>query len=265
MIELFLLSMFIGLVAGLLAGMFGLGGGVVIVPALVWLFSAHNFSTELIMIMAVATSLSTIIFTAIASILTHHRLGAVQWASVARLTPGIILGAGTGAMIADFIDAEVLKVCFIIYLLYVATKMALPQKVKKKNNNNKAKLWLDYWMGGVIGFLSSILGIGGGTLTVPYLLSRRLAMKNAVAVSSVCGLPIAVSGAISYIMLGWNVTAIPTWSLGYVYLPALTGIIVCSIITAPIGAKLANKLPAKELKRYFSIVLFFIAIKMLLQ
>ncbi len=263
MIELFLLSMFIGLVAGLLAGMFGLGGGVVIVPALVWLFSSHDFATELTMIMAVATSLSTIIFTAIASILTHHRLGAVQWSSVVRLTPGILLGAGAGAIIADFIDAEMLKVFFIIYLLYVATKMALPQKVK--NNNNKAKLWLDYWMGGVIGFLSSILGIGGGTLTVPYLLSRRLAMKNAVAVSSVCGLPIALSGAISYIVLGWNAISLPAWSLGYVYLPALAGIIVCSIITAPIGTKLANKLPAKELKKYFSIVLFIIAIKMLLQ
>lgn len=261
MVELFLLSMLLGLIAGLLAGLFGLGGGVVIVPALVWLFSVNNFPAEWVMIMAVATSLSTIIFTSISSVLTHHKLGNIHWKTVFRLSPGILLGAGVGALVANFINAENLKWFFISYLIYVGIRMALPSKGEDKTK--KIRQWIDYWAGNAIGFISSILGIGGGTLTVPYLLARQLPMKNAVAISSACGLPIAISGTITYAILGKSNAFLPEWSLGYVYLPALAGIIICSIITAPIGAKLANKLPAKKLKRYFSIVLFLIAFKMI--
>lgn len=261
MIELFLFSMLLGGGAGLLAGLFGMGGGVIIVPALIGLFISHNFPAELVMIMAIATSLSTIVVTAMASILAHQRLGAIRWGVVLRLAPGILLGAGLGAMVADFIDASVLKWFFIIYLLLVGVRMAWPRQVK---GVKKPKYWLDYLMGNIIGFWSSILGIGGGTLTVPYLLSRQLSMKNAVAVSSVCGLPIAISGAVTYVMLGWQSALLPVWSLGYVYMPALVGISLCSAVTAPIGARLANKLPAKQLKRYFSAILFLIAIKMIL-
>jgi len=261
MLELFLLSMLVGLIAGLLAGLFGLGGGVLIVPALVLLFSAHEFPAELVMIMAVATSLSTIVFTASASIVAHYKLGSIKWQTVLRLSPGILLGASIGAMVADFIEAEILKDLFVVYLLFVAFRMALPKKNSQELKQVGA--WLDYLMGNAIGFLSSILGIGGGTLTVPYLLSRQLAMKNAVAVSSACGFPIAVSGAVMYVLLGYGHDALPEWSFGYVYLPALAGIVLCSVVTAPIGARLANKLPARQLKRYFSIVLFLIAAKMI--
>lgn len=262
MIELFLFSMLLGLIAGLLAGLFGLGGGVIIVPALVWLFASHNFPAELVMIIAIATSLSTIIFTAMASLLAHQRLGSIRWEIVLRLAPGILLGAGLGAMVADFIDASILKWFFIVYLLIVSVRMAWPKQTK--GGGKKTMYRLDYLMGSIIGFLSSILGIGGGTLTVPYLLSRQLMMKNAVAVSSACGLPIAISGAVTYVVLGWQSALLPMWSLGYVYMPALTGIVLCSVVTAPVGARLANKLPAKQLKRYFSGILFLIAIKMIL-
>jgi len=263
MIEIFLLSMLLGLIAGLLAGLFGLGGGVIIVPVLVWIFSAYNFPEAIIMIMAVATSLSTIVFTSVASILTHHKLGAIKWDSVKRLSPGILLGAGFGAVVADYIEADVLKYFFVAYLLYVSIRMAWPQNNKVKVVG-KITIKVGYFVGLGIGFLSSLLGIGGGTLTVPFLLSRKLAMKNAVAVSSVCGLPIAISSTVSYMVLGRNVDLLPEWSLGYIYFPALAGIIICSVFTAPIGAKLANKLPAKQLKRYFSMVLFLIAFKMIL-
>jgi len=263
MIEIFLLSMLLGLIAGLLAGLFGLGGGVIIVPVLVWIFASHNFPEAIIMIMAVATSLSTIVFTSVASILTHHKLGAIKWDSVKRLSPGILLGAGFGAIVADYIEADVLKYFFVAYLLYVSIRMAWPKNNKVKVVG-KIRSRIDYFVALGIGFLSSLLGIGGGTLTVPFLLSRKLAMKNAVAVSSVCGLPIAISSTVSYIVLGRTVDLLPEWSLGYIYSPALAGIIICSVFTAPIGAKLANKLPAKQLKRYFSIVLFLIAFKMIL-
>ena len=262
MIELFLFSMLLGAIAGLLAGLFGLGGGVVIVPALAVLFANQHFPTELVMIMAIATSLSTIIFTATASIIAHHQLGAIQWGRVIRLTPGILLGASVGAVIADQVNGAVLKWFFIAYLIFVGVRMAWPERQNVVVKKNKYRL--DYLMGTVIGCLSSVLGIGGGTLTVPYLLSRQLAMKNAVAVSSACGLSIAIAGVVTYIALGWKSALLPEWSFGYVYLPALAGITLCSIVTAPIGAKLANKLPAKKLKRYFSVVLFLIAIKMIL-
>ncbi len=261
MLELFLFSMLLGAIAGLLAGLFGLGGGVVIVPALVWLFSAHHFPTEQIMIMAIATSLATIIPTSISSIIMHHKLGNILWSKVFRLSPGILVGAGIGAFVADTVDAELLRNFFIAYLLYVGFRMAL-------QNNNSTKLkktndWQDYFIGNGIGLLSSILGIGGGTLTVPYLVSRQVAIKNSVAISSACGLPIAVSGTLVYTFLGWNKPFLPEWSLGYVYLPALCGIISSSVLTAPIGAKLAGKLPAHQLKRSFSVVIFLIAFKMI--
>lgn len=262
MLELFLFSMLLGAIAGFLAGLFGLGGGVIIVPSLVWLFSAQQFPNESIMIMAVATSLATIIITSISSVISHSRFGTVLWDRVFHLSPGILLGAGIGAVIADFLDANVLRWFFISYLLYVGTHMALQKKpvfTPKKND-----IRVDYLTGNGIGFISSLLGIGGGTLTVPYLASRHVPMKNAVAISSACGIPIAISGTVVYTFLGWDKNILPEWSLGYIYLPALGGIVTCSILTAPIGAKLANKLPAKKLKRYFSIVLFLIAIKMII-
>ena len=260
MLELFLLSMLIGAVAGLLAGLFGLGGGVVIVPALYGLFSVQQFPKESIMIMAVATSLATIILTSVSSVMAHNKLGTITWDTVFRLTPGILFGAGMGAVLANLLIDEMLKWFFISYLIYVGIRMATQAN---SMGNNKTNNWLDYLVGNGIGFLSSILGIGGGTLTVPYLVGRQVPMKNAVAVSSACGLPIALSGTVIYAWLGWNNTFLPEWSLGYVYLPALAGIVICSIFTAPIGAKLAYRLPAKKLKRYFSILIFLIAIKMI--
>jgi len=262
MLELFWLSMLLGAVAGLLAGLFGLGGGVVIVPALVWMFTWQQFSPQLIMIMAVATSLAAIIPTALSAAITHHCLGSIDWKCVFRLSPGILLGAAIGAIVADLIDAELLKIFFITYLLFVGLRMAMPLGINEGNKNNNHRV--DYLAGGGIGFLSSILGIGGGTLTVPYLVGRQVIMKRAVAVSSVCGLPIAISGTITYALLGTGKQSLPDWSLGYVCLPALAGVVVCSVLTAPVGAKLANKLPAKKLKRYFSLVIFVIALKMLL-
>jgi uncharacterized membrane protein YfcA len=261
MLELFLLSLLLGAIAGFLAGLFGLGGGVLIVPMLVWLFSIQAFPREVIMIMALATSLATIIFTSTSSMLAHQKLGTIKWDRVLRLSPGILLGAGTGAVVADHMTTDILTWLFISYLFYVGFRMAL-QKSSKSNEKMQDKL--DYIAGVGIGLLSSLLGIGGGSLTVPYLVGRHVQMKNAVAISSACGLPIAVSAVTVYIVLGWEKTGMPEWSFGYVYLPAMLGIIIFSILTAPLGAKLANKLPAQKLKRYFSIVIFLIAFKMIL-
>jgi uncharacterized protein len=260
-IEVFWASILLGVFSGLLVGLFGIGGGLVIVPVLVFLFSAQGFPAELVMLMSVATSLATIILTSISSVLAHHRLGSVVWPKVFRLSPGIMLGAAAGAVIAKHISADSLRLVLVVFIVYVAIQMAL--QVKPKPGAVKQSRALDFTAGGIIGILSSIVGIGGGTLTVPYLVHGQMLMRNAVAVASACGLPIALAGTVSYALLGWNVSHLPEWSLGYVYLPAFLGIGFSSIFTAPIGAKLAHKLPAQKLKRYFSLLLFVMAAKLM--
>ncbi|MDP2902207.1 MAG: sulfite exporter TauE/SafE family protein [Methylovulum sp.] len=256
----FLASLALGLVAGLLAGLFGIGGGLVIVPVLALLFTAQGFPAERVLLMAVATSLATIILTAISSVAAHHRLGAVVWTKVLRMSLMIMVGAAIGAVVAKQIPADVLRYMLVVFLVYVGTLMAL--QVQPKPGAAQQTIWMDCSVAVVIGLLSSIVGIGGGTLTVPYLVHGQMPMRNAVAVASACGLPIAVAGSVSYALLGWNVTDLPAWSLGYVYLPAFVGVGLCSILTAPLGAKLANKLPAAKLKRYFSILLFVMAVNL---
>lgn len=261
MITVFLASLMLGIVSGLFAGLFGIGGGLIIVPVLVLLFTAQGFNAELVMIMSVATSLATIIFTSISSISAHHRLDAVLWDKVYRLGPGIMAGAAIGAVFADFITGDVLRIFFILYLICVAIQLALQTKPRpgrltlSKHQENLAAVF--------IGALSAILGIGGGTLIVPYLVYFQTPMRNAVAVASACGLPIAVAGTASYVLLGWNASNLPAWSLGYIYMPVFLGIVLTSIFTAPVGARLANKLPAQQLKRYFSLLLLAMAAKLI--
>ena len=261
MIDILLVSILLGIVTGLLAGLFGIGGGLVIVPTLAILFRAQGVPAELVMLMAVATSLATIILTAIASVSAHHRLGSVVWAKVYSLSPGIMVGAMLGAVVAKHISADALRYILVVFLLYVAIQMAF--QVKPKPDRIKQSKTLDFLAANIIGLLSSIVGIGGGTLTVPYLISGQMLMRNAVAVAGACGLPIAVSGTISYAILGWNALDLPEWSLGYVYLPVLFGTGLSSLVTAPIGAKLAHTLPAAKLKRYFSLLLFVMAAKLM--
>ncbi|MGZ8163690.1 MAG: sulfite exporter TauE/SafE family protein [Methylococcaceae bacterium] len=259
--DVFFASVLLGIVSGLMAGLFGIGGGLVIVPVLAFLFSVQGFPVELVMLMAVATSLATIILTAISSVLAHHRLGSVVWTKVFRLSPMIMVGTAVGAAIAKHISADTLRTILVIFLLYVGVQLAL--QIKPISGARQQSKALDYTAATIIGFLSSIVGIGGGTLTVPYLVHGQMNMLNAVAVASACGLPIAVAGTVSYALLGWNAVHLPEWSLGYVYLPAFLGIGLSSIFTAPLGAKLAHIIPAQKLKRFFSLLLFAMAAKLI--
>ncbi len=261
MIAIFLASILLGTAAGLTAGLFGIGGGLIIVPVLAMLFAAQGFPAELVMIMSVATSLATIIFTSISSVMAHHRLDSVLWNKVRTLGPGIMIGSAVGAVVADHIAGGVLRFLFIIYLLCVGVQMALQLKPEPGQQQPSKKL--DLGAAGIMGLLSSLLGIGGGTLIVPYLVHFQTPMRNAVAVASACGLPIAVVGTIGYALLGKDVLQLPEWSLGYIYIPSFLGIVLTSMYTAPIGAKLAHKLPAEALKRYFSLLLFVMAAKLI--
>lgn len=258
----FLASLLLGAMAGISAGLFGLGGGVIIVPILAWMLTLQAIPEQLVMIMAVATSLASIMFTSLSSIFAHHQRGYVLWDKVGYLSLGIVMGVTAGTLIAEHITTEHLRVIFALFLFFIALQILL-QIAPAISELAKETPVLDYIVGILIGAVSAILGTGGGTLTVPYLVRNRIPMKNAVAISSACGFPIAFTATISYALLGMKHEGLPEWSLGYIYLPAFLGITLCSIFTAPIGAKLAHILPAEKLKRYFALVLFLMAVKML--
>ncbi len=252
----------IGALAGLVAGLFGLGGGVVVVPALLLLFAWQGFPAQWIPIAAVATSLAAMVVTAAASVWAHVKLGSLNWYAVNRLLPGVVLGSMVGAWLAERLPGSWLKTGFAIYLLVVAGQMI--GSFQPKSGEAQPSAWLMLGAGGAIGTLSAILGIGGGTLTVPFLVWGGFSMQAAVAVSSVCGFPIALAGTLSYAVLGWNTPNLPPGNLGYVYLPAFFGIASTSLLTAPLGARLAYRLPGKVLKRWFAGVLILISLRILL-
>lgn len=246
----------VGALAGLLSGLFGIGGGIVVVPLLAWIFPSQGFADERVMVTAVATSLASIVFTSISSVRAHHRLGALRRDWVWRLAPGMLCGTGLGALAGDRLPSGTLKFLYALFLLYVAVRLVL---VGTKTVEGGQQRWRVAGAGLGIGALSAILGIGGGTLTMPYLARRGLAMKNAVAVSSACGLPIALGGAAAYVWLGWQRADLPPYSFGYIYLPALFGIAACSAWTAPWGARLAHRWPAQRMKRLFVLLLALVA------
>jgi uncharacterized membrane protein YfcA len=252
---LYLLSL--GAAAGFIAGLLGVGGGLIIVPILALIFTRQAVSDSIIMHLAIGTSLATIVFTSISSVWAHHRRGAVRWVEFFRLTPGIIIGAWLGAAIADSLPTAGLRIFFGLFELFVAIQMSLGLKPKPHRTlpGNAGMLGA----GHVIGAVSSIVGIGGGTLTVPFLVWCNVSIREAVATSAACGLPIAIAGAIGYLVTGWHDIHLPEYSLGFIYLPALLGISSASILFAPLGARMAHRLPARRLKQVFAVVLYILA------
>lgn len=261
MIEIIIVCLLFGAFAGFLAGLFGIGGGLVLVPFLIWLFTYHGFTENIVMIMAVATSLATIIITSISSVLAHNRLGMVIWGVVFKLIPGVFVGAVVGAIIADFMPATILKTIFAFFLFLVSLQMAFQLKTEADGLQPRSGFFAI--AGSMIGLLSAIFGIGGGTITVPLLVKCHFPMRNAVAISSACGLPIAIAGTLSYALLGWNQPNLPYGCLGYIYLPAFFAIVATSTVMAPVGAILTNTLPTQQLKRYFSILMLVVALRLI--
>jgi len=258
----FLLYLALGACAGVLAGLFGVGGGIIIVPVLVFSFTLQGFDSEVLTHLAVGTSLATIVFTSIQSVRAHHRMGAVRWPVFAWMTVGILIGAGFGALTASYIAGPNLQKIIGVFAILVAIQMALDLK-PKASRGVPGKPGLTA-AGVVIGWASAIFGIGGGSLTVPFLTWRSLTMQQAVATSSACGFPIAVASAISFIILGWHDPLLPPHSLGFVYLPALIGIAVTSMFFARFGARLAHKLSPRVLKRLFALLLVVVGTSFLI-
>ena len=260
--ETLLLYLAVGAFAGTLAGLFGVGGGLVIVPVLVFIFKGQGISEAVIIHLAVGTSLATIVFTAISSVRAHHKRGAVRWDVVRQLTPGIVIGALVGAVIADAMPASVLRIFFAVFELTVAALLWWNhQPAAHRGLPGTPGMGI---AGSVIGAVSSIVGIGGGTLTVPFLTWCNVHLRQAVATSSACGLPIALAGALGFVVMGWNELHLPAWATGYIYWPAFAGIGIASVLFAPLGAKLAHALPVATLRKFFALFLAVLGVRMLL-
>ncbi len=259
--SLFAAYIALGLVVGFVAGLLGVGGGLIIVPVLIALFQAYAIASGMEPQLALGTSLASILFTSISSMRAHHRHGAVEWPLVRRITPGVIVGTLLGALLATLMSAAILKLCFTVFLFYAATQMWLDFKPRPHRNlPGAAGTTL---AGTVIGAVSSWVGIGGGTLSVPFMLWHNLALHRAIATSSAIGFPIAIAGAAGYMLGGWGAN-LPEYSLGFIYLPALAGIVLGSVLTAPLGARTAHRLPVRPLKRIFALLLYILAIRMVL-
>lgn len=257
----FLLLASMGALAGMLAGLLGIGGGIIIVPVLALVFEHQNVSLSVLMHVAIGTSLATIVTTSISSIIAHQRHGAINWQVFRLITPGILIGALLGSYIAKLIPGETLRFIFIMFMFFVALQMARGMVTKPHRKLPGTTGMVS--AGVIIGTVSAVMGIGGGSMSVPFLTWCNMQIRRAVATSASIGLPIALAGTAGYIYTGWAVEQRPPWSLGYVNLPAYLGIVIASSLFAPLGAKIAHRVSELVLKRIFAVFLVIVGIYML--
>lgn len=259
---LFSMCLLLGSVVGLLASLLGIGGGLLVVPALVWLLPKAGIASHLVMHITLATSLASTVMTSMASARNHFKLGNIDFSVVKILTPGLIVGGLSGSVVAEIIPSHYLPKIFAGIVLCLAIQMLLSMKVI--NNKPLPNSLACVSSGSIIGLISSLAGIGGGSLTVPYLSYYGIEMRRAIGTSSLVALLIAVSGMIGFIYAGVGSEALPAFSIGYVYLPALFGIAATSMIATRYGAALVSRLPTSTLKKLFAVLLLVISIKMFL-
>lgn len=262
--EAYILYPIIGMFVGLMAGLLGAGGGLIIVPALLFTFQAAAISSTITMHLAIGTSLATIFFTSLSSIYAHHCHGAVQWSTFRGLTPGIIIGALAGAAIADQMSSYILRIIFGVFEIFVGAQMWFGWHASQHGGIATVGAARLSVAGSTIGFASAVIGIGGATLTVPYLVWSSMNMRHAVATSAAVGLPIALGGAAGFLITGWKHPLLPELSTGYIYWPALAGIVITSVLFAPLGARWAHRLPLVKLRRIFALFVVILGLRILL-
>ncbi len=258
----FVLLLLLGAVVGLLAGLLGIGGGLIIVPVLTGFLSLQDVAEAHAIKLAIGTSLATIVLTSLASIRAHHRYHAVMWPAFARLAPGILVGALGGGLLAGALPGALLQRIFSVFVLLMAAQLLL-------NLRPRAAGGLPGWggvalAGTVIGAVSALVGIGGGAMTVPFLIWCSASTRQAVATSAACGLPIALAGSVGFAISGLGVVGLPDFCVGYLYLPALVNITLASVWVAPLGARLAHRLPMRVLRQFFAVFLLILGVNMLL-
>ncbi|MDP3859760.1 MAG: sulfite exporter TauE/SafE family protein [Stagnimonas sp.] len=254
-----------GAAAGLLAGLFGVGGGLIMVPALAFVLPALGVPAAVVMQVAIGTSLAVIGATSLSSTRAHHRRGGVRWDLLRGFAPGLALGALGGAFVAHLLSGGVLKNTVGIGALLVAAQMFFGAQPKPRAAGSGLPTAELLAAGGGIGLLSALVGIGGGSLTVPYLSWRGVSMQQAVGTAAAGGIPIAWGGALGFVLSGWRTPGLDGAYLGYVSLLAFLGLAVASVLTAPQGARLAHALPAQTLKRAFALLLASVGLLMLLR
>ncbi len=262
MSEIFIYCLLFGGFSGLCSGLLGVGGGIVIVPFLAWLLPLHGMPAEISMQTAIATSLATIIVTSLAAIYAQNKRGAIDWQVVKFVTPGIAIGAFFGADLAHYLSTQLLSMLFGSFLLLNGFRMAL-----KLTPNPERKLPSALPLGisgSILGLLSTVIGIGGGTFTVPYMLLHNVPMKRAIAFGSTFGLPIAIFGAISFIILGMKHPVPMPGNIGYINIPAFLGISIASLFATMFGVYLAHTVPTAAMKKVFAVIMLIVGLKMLI-
>ena len=255
--RLILELLLLGAGTGFLAGLLGIGGGMLMVPFVTFILTSKGFPAEYTVKMAVATSLATICFTSLSSVRAHHRRGAVLWPIVRVLAPGIVLGSLVGAQVAVALPGKVLSVLFAAFVAFSATQMFLDRK-PKPTRTLPGPLGT-FGVGGVIGLLSSLVGAGGAFVSVPFMTWCNVKIHDAVGTSSALGFPIALAGTLGYVWAGQGMPQMPPGSIGYLYLPGLVVIALASMSTAPLGARLAHSMDIRPLKKVFASVLYVLA------
>ncbi|MFA5940013.1 MAG: sulfite exporter TauE/SafE family protein [Sinimarinibacterium sp.] len=262
--EQLLIFVVTGAGAGVLAGLFGVGGGLIMVPALAFVLPHQDVPAAVYMQVAIGTSLAVISATSISSTLAHHRRGGVDWTVFLRFAPGLAAGAVAGAFVADLLSGDALRRIVGIGAVLVALQMSLKREgVQTAASGFKGAAIELLGAGGLIGLLSAIVGIGGGSLTVPYLSQRGLSMQRAVGTAAASGMPIAWAGAVGFVIAGWNADGVPAPHLGYVSLSAFAALAVASVACAPLGARLAHAVSPKTLRRAFAALLMLVGLRML--
>jgi len=261
MITTMLLYLVVGVFAGLIAGLLGIGGGLLIVPCLAIILPYEGVPPEFVMHMAVATTLAITVFTSLSAIRAHVKHGGILVDVFKKMVIGLLVGAMLGAMVAIFIPSHILKIIFGVVAFLIAARMGFNVQ-PKPHHKVPGKMGLSI-AAVILSFASSLVGLAGGVLVVPYLARCNVLMNNAVSTSAACTLPIAFSGGMTFLIIGLYQPGLPHWSLGYVFLPALAGIAVMSMVFAPIGARLSKILPPETLKRIFAVFLVLVGINMM--
>jgi uncharacterized membrane protein YfcA len=250
----------LGAVAGFFAGLLGVGGGAIMVPVLALMFAAQGFPADHLMHLALGTSMAAIVFTSISSLRAHHAHGAVLWPIVWAIAPGILIGTFAGAQLASAMPTRPLALFFTVFMSYVAFQMLA--NIKPKPARQLPGSLGMFLVGGGIGAISALVAIGGGSLSVPFMTWCNVKMHNAIGTSAAIGLPIAAAGTAGFLVGGSGASGLPAGSFGYIYLPALAACVAMSMLTAPVGAKAAHRLPVATLKKIFAGVILLLLAKM---
>jgi uncharacterized membrane protein YfcA len=253
----------VGAFVGFFSGMLGIGGGSAMVPVLAFIFAAKGFPPAHVVHIALGTGVASMLFSAAASVRSHHVRKSVNWHAVRVLSAGVLIGTLGGSLLAGRLDARLLSIAFTAVIFYAATQMLRPHTPRPSGTLPSAAVTSAF--GATVGFVSALSATGGAAIVVPFLVKRNIAVHEAIGTAAAIGGSIAVAATVGYVIGGWNTPDLPRYSLGYVYLPALAGVVVASVATAPVGASIAHRMPGRTLRKIFAAVLFALGTGMLVK